>query len=209
MYPRFNNSGSPNPSRLPLSDVSPTMKPALFSILGLTAVVAVEAQGVFNANNNYVPPGASSRALIWDYSNSGSGPPLSKSTGRVEFLLLDGTYLTPGGRAGVPLVANGLFFINGVVVPGVPVGGTAHIIVRAWDSSTGAFWDSALERNCAPIIITGLGGGDIPPATFAMNSNFQGLQLGGPGHGCIPEPSTYALAAIGAVGVLLAARRRP
>lgn len=186
------------------SDHIPAMKPALLSSLGLVAAFAVEAQGVFNSNNNYTPAGATSRAFV---RCLGDGVPLPKAVGRIEYVLPDGTSLTPGGRAGVPLVADGLFFINLITVPGVPVGGTANIIVRAWDSSTGATYDAALARGQVSVTITDLGGGNKPPATFALNSNFTGMQFLFPA--CIiPEPSTYALAVMGAMGLFLVARRK-
>jgi len=178
------------------------MNPILLSALGCLAALSVEAQGIFSANNNYTPIGASDRALI----RCGHGVPVSKAVGRVEFVLPDGRSLTPGGAAGVPLLANGLFSITGITVPGVPVGGTANIIVRAWDSSTGPTYYDALLRGEVNVTITDLGGGIKPPATFALNSNFTGITF----MFCVvPEPSTYALAVVGVVGVLLAARRRP
>lgn len=175
------------------------MNKLLLTALGVVAAFAAQAQGVFNANNNFTPTGAAERAFIKDVG----GANLSKATGKVEFVLADGTSLTAGGSAGVSLTADGLFFINGVTVPGVGVGGTANIIVRAWDSSTGATYDAALERASANVTVTGLGGGTTPPATFALNSNFTGLTLA-----VVPEPSTYALAAAGAVGLFLVARRK-
>jgi hypothetical protein len=175
------------------------MNKLILTALGVAAAFAAQAQGVFNANNNYTPTGAAGRAFVVDVG----GANLSKATGKVEFVLPDGTSLTPGGSAGVSLAADGLFFINGVTVPGVAVGGNANIIVRAWDSATGATYDAALERASVAVTVTGLGGGTTPPATFALNSNFTGLTLA-----VVPEPSTYALAAAGAVGLFLVARRK-
>lgn len=175
------------------------MNKLLLTALGVVAAFAAQAQGVFNANNNFTPTGAATRAFVVDVG----GANLSKATGKVEFVLADGTSLTAGGSAGVALAADGLFFINGVTVPGVAVGGTANIIVRAWDSATGATYNDALERAEVAVTVTGLGGGTTPPATFALNSNFTGLQLA-----VVPEPSTYALAAMGAVGLFLVARRK-
>jgi hypothetical protein len=174
------------------------MNKLILTALGVVAAFAAQAQGVFNANNNYTPTGAAGRAFIVDVG----GANLARETGKVEFILPDGTSLT-GGSAGRALVAPGLFSINDVVVPGVATGGTANIIVRAWDSSTGATYDSALERAQVSVTIGPLGGGTTPPATFSLNSNFTGLQLA-----VVPEPSTYALAAAGAVGLFLVARRK-
>jgi hypothetical protein len=165
------------------------MNKLFLTALGVAAAFAAQAQGVFNANNNFTPTGASSRAFVLDVG----GTPLSKATGKVEFLY-NGTSLTANGSAGVSLTADGLFFINGTVVPGVPGGGSANIIIRAWDSSTGATFDAALERGQVSVTFTGLAEGTTPPPVLSA-TGFSGIQLA-----VVPEPSTYALAAAGAVG---------
>lgn len=174
------------------------MKPILLSALGCVAARSVEAQGVFNGNSYYTPAGSSTPAMVTDLT----GAPVSKAVGKVEFVLLDGTSLSPGGSAGVSLTADGLFGISGVTVPGVPIGGTATLVVRAWDSSTGRTYNEAFLPGAVVVTISRLGGGTTPPATFALNSNFTGVQF------VIPEPSTHALAVVGVVGMFLAARRK-
>ena len=171
--------------------------------LSLFSTLSALAQGTFNASNNFTDPGASTRAFIFKADGM---TPVSKAIGRVEILnAADSSTLSPGGAAGVPLTLDGLFFINGLSVPGVPTGGTANIIVRAWDVSTGPTWDEALSRT--PIVqglitVSNLGGGATPAATFAANSNWVGLAFG------IPEPSTVALAALGVAGLFFVARRK-
>jgi outer membrane protein assembly factor BamB len=138
---------------------------------GLLRFVAM-AQGTFNANNNYIPAGASTKAYVLD----SAGNPLAKAYGRVE-ILSGGITLSPNGSTGVPLTLDGMFFINGMVVPGTGVGGTATLVVRTWDVRTGATFDAATLRDSAEVVIRNLGGGSTPPATFGNNSTFAGLRL--------------------------------
>ena len=143
-------------------------------VLGILLACTAAAQGTFNANNNFTPGGASTKAFILDET----GNVLAKAKGRVE-VLFGNTTLSPKGTAGVPLTLDGLFFINGLAVPGVPTGGTATLAVRAWDVSSGATYDTALVRAMTWVTITSLGGGTTPPATFGNNSDFKGLRLQG------------------------------
>ncbi len=143
-------------------------------LLGSLLSFAAAAQGTFNANNNFTPVGSSSKAFILDES----GNPLAKARGRVE-ILSGSTTLSPNGNLGYPLTLDGLFFINGLIVPGVPLGGSSTLVVRAWDVSSGATFDTAMVRAIAMVTISGLGGGTTPPATFGNNSDFKGLRLQG------------------------------
>lgn len=182
------------------------MKKLFLTSLGLIAGLLAYAQGTFNASNNYTPTGAASKAFVLD---AATGLPLSKAVGKVQIInVADGSTLSANGDAGVALTLDGLFFINGLVVPGVATGGSANILVRAWDSSTGATWATATSRsapNSGVITVNSLGGGTTPAATFAANSNFVGLSVEG---AVIPEPSVIALAALGVAGLFFVARRK-
>jgi hypothetical protein len=180
------------------------MKKLLLTSLGLIAGLLAYAQGTFNASNNYTVPGASQKAFVLD---AVSNLPLSKAVGKVQIInTADGSTLSPNGDAGVALTLDGLFFINGLVVPGAATGASANILVRAWDSSTGATWATAGSRsapNSGLITVSNLGGGPTPAATFSANSNWSGLTVG-----VIPEPSVVALAALGIAGLFFVARRK-
>lgn len=177
------------------------MNKLLLTTLGMFAALSAFAQGTFNASNNFTPTGASTKAFI--FATDGTTP-LAKANGRVEILnAADMSTLSPGGSAGVALTLDGLFFINGLSVPGTSTGGSANIIVRAWDSTTGATFAEALTRTSGLITVSSLGGGTTPAATFAANSNFVGLTVA-----VIPEPSTVALAALGVAGLFFVARRK-
>ncbi len=184
-------------------EISPIMRKLLVTSLGLMAGFSAFPQGNFNASNNYIPPGATEKAFILD---GRTGLPLSKTVGKVQIInAIDGVTLSPLGDAGVALPLDGLFFINGLIVPGVPTGGTAYVIVRAWDSTTGDTWADAGCRsapNSGLVTVNNLSGGAAPPATFRDDSNFVGLQV------CpIPEPPTIALAVLGIAGLFLFGRR--
>jgi len=178
------------------------MNKLLLTTLGMVAAVsAAYAQGTFNANNNFTPAGASAKAFILDPN----GNALAKANGRVE-ILEGGVSLSPNGGAGVALTLDGLFFINGLASKTAGLGGTANLVVRAWDVTTGATYDSATTRGSVNVVISSLGGGTTPPATFGNNSDFKGLKL--EGGGVIPEPSTVALATLGVAGLFVMARRK-
>lgn len=182
------------------------MNKLLLTTLSLFAALSAFAQGTFNASNNFTVPGASTRAFIFNPVPNNTTPVL-KANGRVQIINpADGSTLSPGGAAGVPLTLDGLFFINGLSVPGAGTGSSANILVRAWDASTGATWADAIVRspaNSGLITVNNLGGGPTPAATFAANSNWTGLTLE-----VVPEPSTVALAALGVAGLFFVARRK-
>lgn len=175
------------------------MNKLLLTTLGMVAAVsAAYAQGTFNANNNFIPAGSSAKAFILGTD----GNPLAKANGRVE-ILEGSTTLSPNGSAGVALTLDGLFFVNGLASGTAGLGGTANLVVRAWDVTTGATYDNAIVRGSVNVVISSLGGGTTPPATFGNNSDFKGLTVS-----AIPEPSTVALAALGVAGLFVMARRK-
>jgi hypothetical protein len=178
------------------------MNKLLLIASGLALAVSSYAQGLFNANNNYTPLGASTKAYVLD----AAGLPLAKAVGRVEILnAADQSSLTPGGAAGVGFLGDGLFIVNNIAVPGVAVGGSANIVIRAWDSSTGATFAEATSKISGLVTVSSLGGGTTPNATLALNSGFVGLQIPGT---VIPEPSVVALATLGIAGLFFMARRK-
>jgi hypothetical protein len=95
-------------------------------------------------------------------------------------------------------------FLNAVdvTVPGFGVGSSPTFVVRAWE--TGKTYDSSTIRGQhAPFVAGPLGGPQPPnpPATPPdLGSSFTGFQM-------VPEPSTYALGALG-LGALAMMRRR-
>lgn len=94
----------------------------------------------------------------------------------------------------------GLFSGGTVSVPGVAGGAAASVIVRAWDNTTGATFDAASLKGSVAFDVAALGGAGVPPSTPAIMAGYTGITL-------VPEPSTYALAALG-LGALLYFRRK-
>lgn len=95
--------------------------------------------------------------------------PIPKEFGRVEVLDSNGNLLKSGG-----FVRDGIFNLGVVEIPGSTPGGAASIFIRAWDSRIGVsseFW--AKERTT--VVLSGLGGGAIPPPSLGQISNFSGL----------------------------------
>lgn len=113
-----------------------------------------------------------------------------------------GSFVSPG--------ANFRFTGGQQDVPGSLAGGTAELVVIAWDTKTGADFASATVWGYSTVFASPALGGDVdndpntPAATAAsMALNFKSFTIG-----VIPEPSTYALAALGLGGLLFVSRRK-
>lgn len=171
-----------------------TVKRTFATLVSMAAGLSALAQvGNVNLNNNFTPPGATAKAYILGMD----GQPMAKALGAVEVLDRTGALIKSGG-----LGANGLFFLGVTDVPGTIPGGAGSIIIRAWDTSTGATYDSAILKGAAIVTLTGLGGGAIPPPSLGTAGNFTGLPI------LIPEPSVTALAALGVLGLFFGMRRK-
>lgn len=133
------------------------------------------ADGTFNCTNNFVPTGASEKALIM----GPDGAPLSRSVGRVEVIGSDGSILSSAkDGTGNPLGADGIFALGVMSVPGGRLGGSGRVTLRVWDSSTGATYDEASVRGQTSISLPSLDGGIKPPDNLS-DSDFRGLCLSG------------------------------
>jgi len=167
------------------------------SVLALAAQAFAQGQVNFS---NYVP--AANPPVIAPFTVFHSdGPGLGALPGfKAQLFLVTGSARTAIGDVTTfrtsPAAAQPYLNAITVIVPGIDVGSVATFVVRAW---TGANYESSLsfgESN--PVTIT-LGGGTSVPADLT------GLQpmVAFP----FPEPSTLALAVLGA-GLLLFRRRR-
>ena len=87
-------------------------------------------------------------------------------------------------------------------VTGVAATGTVFLQVRAWDTATGATFDTATKRGSSTPWSQAQGGAGDPPAlpTAITGNGFTSFSL------VIPEPSTVLLSLLGAA--LLVVRRR-
>lgn len=171
------------------------MKKILLTIVGLAAGLAAFAQGTVNLNNNFTPTGGTAKALILALD----GTPLSKALGSVEILDSTGAVLKSGSIA-----SPGIFGFGVTTIPNT-VDGKSTITIRAWDNSTGATYDLATVRNSVLVSLTGITQPPTPPLGLGTVGNFTGFTLT---QSVVPEPSTYALAALGLVGMFFVARDR-
>jgi len=106
-----------------------------------------------------------------------------------------------GGNAG--LFSKGVLTVNGK-----PGGTPVDVTIRAWDKDTGDTYDTATARNSQTLSGFVLGGvvdsngiAGLPNSIVGGANGFSGFDI------TIPEPSTYALAALGLGGLLFLRRK--
>lgn len=179
-------------------------KAQLFAgVVGVFAAASVMAQGTIDFSNIKT----AGRPKVFDKDGTTA---LAGNGFFVDLLVKNpatGNYegVTKGGVAytGSPFLAGanaGLFSGGTLVVPFVAPDAKADVLVRAWDVSSGATYASALYKGEIAFSIDKLGGAGSPPTLPAVIANFKSFAL-------VPEPSTYALAALGLGGLLLFRRK--
>ncbi len=185
-------------------------KTQLFAcVAGVLASASVFAQGTFAFSNASLP----GKPKILGLDGLGIGGAnylvdvLVKNPTTGEFTNAGLLKVTASGSnptvAFAPLTGNnvGLFSGGTVQVPFIAPGAVATIKVLAWDKTTGATYDLATTRGALTFDIAALGGVGSPPGLPATMANFTSFTL------TVPEPSTYALAALGLGGLLLFRRK--
>jgi hypothetical protein len=183
-------------------------------ILSLTAVVAFGQGTVFFANDSGTLSSPPDRLIRFGFTG------LPATGTNIQVQLYYGASTAAEGALVAVTSAPGRLRVSTSTIPGVwsaggdrtlgnfAFGTPVTLQVRAWDINFGATYEAALANPAN----TGLIGKSVPfayqiPATAAdpvanfFMSNFQGFSLG------IPEPSTFALAGLGA-GALVIFRRR-
>ncbi len=142
-----------------------TAPPAMENFKGIRLSSGITTvAGTFNAKNS-----ATASPLL-----AADGSKLTVANGRFEILHGDTLLSMLNDRLDV----DGVFSDGVLSVPGVPVGGTAAITIRAWDIGAGATYALAQAAGfgfgSATFDVVGLGGGLTP--TPAMD-NFKGIRL--------------------------------
>jgi hypothetical protein len=106
-------------------------------------------------------------------------------------------------------LAQGYFGPQAVTIDNISAGGAAFVQLRAWASANGSTWDAATsqavyEAGMSPILSLSSTGNPLaePPGTPVNLVGLQGFQME-----VIPEPSTWALLALG-LGALALRRRK-
>jgi len=120
--------------------------------------------------------------------------------------------------ATTPFVSSGYFLGGTVIVPTVPGGSTALVAVEVWNTQAGATFAAAqasgqanaygIFATASPTTPLSVKLGDpnaTPPGTPAALVGLTSLSLNG---GVIPEPSTFALAGLGAAALMFFRRRK-
>ena len=178
-------------------------KAILAGVAFLAAAASVSAQGNLSANS---ATGIKPRITV-DGVNA-----LPTDNILVQILVAGSSGLTgdKGGDVAFPLTLSGgnagLFSKGTVTVGGIAGGKDAQVTIRAGDKDTGADYASATVKASQTFTVALGGAVDANgiaglPASIVGNGLFSGLAL------VTPEPSTYALAALGLGGLLFLRRK--
>jgi hypothetical protein len=102
-----------------------------------------------------------------------------------------------GGFAGAINNSGGV-----IAIPGVGEAGSAALQVRAWDNAGGTItsWDAASIRGESAVFMSLPLGGLAPPPNMVGLESFNI-------HTAVPEPSTFALLGLGALGMMIFRRK--
>jgi hypothetical protein len=189
------------------------MKKILATVLGVATMSVAFGQGtIATVSNN------SGGTIFPILDSTGAAIVAANANIKVEVFTY-GTEASPFGTqlGGVATIgAKGRFNAgSNVTVPGTTPGGTVNLIVRAWDSTTGATYADATVKGNSGSFKSDILGGDpdgdgpllpITAKTIASGAadGFKSFQLTAT---VIPEPTTIALGALGAAALFIRRRK--
>jgi len=189
------------------------MKKIILTILGIAATFAAFGQGTIVIASNL---GAKIYPILLPDGSTAKGSNYS-----IDVYVVNGAVpvFDAAHQIGTTMTlgANGRFaLVGGQIVPGVAPGAVASLIARAWDTTTGTSYDTAVVKGFATFKSDILGGDTdndptTPPAVAkpmvtGKADGFQSIQLAG-NVVVIPEPSTIALGALGVAALFLRRRK--
>ena len=148
----------------------------------------------------------------------------STATGTKPRIVIFGANVLPADNVFVEIIVNGvramepfqltlsganagLFSKGTVTVPGKPGGSAVDITIRAWDKDTGADFNSAFVRATRTLSSFVLGGVVDANGVAGLPNSIVPAFMGMNVPDICPEPSTYALAALGLGGLLFLRRK--
>lgn len=176
------------------------MKKLLLVTVLMVASVAAYSQGTLNFANfvTVTPPGISVNAPVFNVDGT-----TRLAGSQFQAILYGGpnanSLQAMGSALGFSTGAGAGYFIGGQrIVTTVPGNTTAVLQVRAWDSLSGLTWDTATIRGESPLLNLLLGQAPATPPNMVGLQSFNLV--------VVPEPSTIALAMLGAAALFL--RRR-
>ena len=182
------------------------MKKLLIVACALLAAAAAHAQGTVNFNNRATASGVNAPIFDVDGTTRLAGTGFSAALyggaagSAANSLTLVGAALNfrTGTAAGFVVVGE-----NSRAIPGVIAGNQAAVQIRAWDSAATS-WEDAVARGLkhgeSGVLNLATGGTGVPAGPPTDLVGLQSFSL-------VPEPSSLALAGIGAAALLLRRRK--
>jgi hypothetical protein len=117
-------------------------------------------------------------------------------------LITTTTFRTAATATALP---NGITFTVSAAVPGVAAGLPAKLGVRVWDTQSGATYELAGVKAAGALFTSGPLGGVDGGGNLVLNPNWVGQSFS---LAAVPEPSSMALAGLGAAALVLFRRRK-
>jgi hypothetical protein len=154
-----------------------------------------------------VPSGGGQVALFWAPANTAYTPWTSSMTG-AAFVAANAGWKLEAAAGFNPLLAGRFNSGNLTLTPLANIGAGVDYVVMGWTGTAG--FDAALAAaggmvNVSTKFHTAVGDGSVTPpgAPVLMSGTFTGMTLQP-----VPEPSTFALAGLGAAALLIFRRRK-